>query len=316
MTQQQRQKQQRERQAYRWQSVQHAAARVVWSGVAVCAGLAVAAPAQVQTKTAQTPPAVTQSEAGEGLQQLQRFLRGTRQGQARFTQTVSMQRGAERSAAGGQASARAGADSRRKNTVRSSSGSLRFLRPKYLRMEYQQPYRQEIVADGQKMWFYDADLEQVSVRPQSSVVVAETPLAALLTARTLGDLRSGFSISEGRESGQKKTATAQQDVVWVTLLPRRSGGQLRRLTLAFDRAGSTGTARAEAPRLRVLESHDGFGQVSVVRLDYAAGTTGAGAERSTLTPADFAFAPPQGVPVFEQPVEQPVAPLAGQVSAQ
>lgn len=291
MKQQQRQKQQRERQAYRWQRVRHAAARVVWSGVAVCAGVAVAAPAQTPAKAVQTSPAVTQSGAGEGVQQLQRFLQAVQQGQARFTQTVAMQRRAA-------ADADATVGRRQKNTVRTSSGTMQFLRPMYLRMEYRQPYRQEIVADGRRIWFYDADLEQVSVRAQNSVAVADTPLAALLTAGSLQELHSGFVIAEGKGAPTPGTPSQQDSkLVWVSLTPKRPDGQLRRLELAFD--SSVATA-AKPPVLRVLQSHDGFGQVSTLSLEYLSGEAASEAADNTLKAGDFVFTPPPGVAVFEQ----------------
>lgn len=284
------------------------AAWLACGGLVVCASLTMAAPERVAAAEGVHLTAPRQGNH-MGVQQLQRFLRSTQQGWARFTQTVSMQREAERpaelptEAAVVGAPVRSGAGGQlQQNTVRRSSGSLSFLRPMRLRMLYQQPYRQEIVVDGKKMWFYDADLEQVSVRSQSSVVVAETPLAALLTAQTVDELRNDFVIEEGRDGGQPKnkqaeSVQAEQLVAWVTLIPKRADGQLRRLVLAFD--GDSGEY-AKAPRLRVLESYDGFGQVSVMRLDYAADNQREGGERN-LTPADFAFTPPQGVAVYEQP---------------
>src|SRR5512145_1613931 len=46
-----------------------------------------------------------------------------------------------------------------------ASGTLSLSRPDRFRWDYQKPYVQTIVADGQKLWLYDSDLEQVTVRP-------------------------------------------------------------------------------------------------------------------------------------------------------
>ena len=65
-------------------------------------------------------------------------------GRANFTQTVHLgQEGAKK---------------------RSSSGSIEFVRPEPIPLRlYQSPIEQLIVGDGQKVWIYDVDLNQVTV---------------------------------------------------------------------------------------------------------------------------------------------------------
>ena len=50
-------------------------------------------------------------------------------------------------------------------TIQESSGTMLFERPDKFRWTYEEPYEQLIVGDGTKVWFYDQDLEQVTVRP-------------------------------------------------------------------------------------------------------------------------------------------------------
>jgi len=45
-----------------------------------------------------------------------------------------------------------------------SRGKFYLKRPGRFRWVYESPFRQEIIADGRKVWFYDPDLEQVTVR--------------------------------------------------------------------------------------------------------------------------------------------------------
>ncbi|MBS1214133.1 MAG: outer rane lipoprotein carrier protein LolA, partial [Proteobacteria bacterium] len=47
---------------------------------------------------------------------------------------------------------------------RKSNGVFYLQRPGKFRWDYQQPYRQEIVSNGGKVWFYDVDLEQVTAK--------------------------------------------------------------------------------------------------------------------------------------------------------
>ena len=68
------------------------------------------------------------------------------------------------------------ADGRLKET---SSGRVALSAPRLFRWEYVKPYPQLIVADGAKVWVYDPDLEQVTVRPQGAEE-QDSPLAALI----------------------------------------------------------------------------------------------------------------------------------------
>ena len=50
------------------------------------------------------------------------------------------------------------------NTLQESSGSLSIERPGKFRWDYDTPYQQQIVGDGSKVWVYDVELQQVTVR--------------------------------------------------------------------------------------------------------------------------------------------------------
>lgn len=61
----------------------------------------------------------------------------------------------------------------------SSSGRVALSAPRLFRWEYVKPYAQLIVADGQRVWVYDPDLQQVTRRAQG-VEEQNSPLAALV----------------------------------------------------------------------------------------------------------------------------------------
>ena len=80
----------------------------------------------------------------DGLALLGQFLQTTRGGRAQFVQQVTLP-------------AKAGQSARQ----RQSSGTLEFQRPGRFRFAYKKPFEQTLVADGQTLWLYDPDLQQI-----------------------------------------------------------------------------------------------------------------------------------------------------------
>jgi outer membrane lipoprotein carrier protein len=151
--------------------------------------------------------------------------------------------------------------------LESSSGELLFSRPGRFRWNYRQPYLRTVVADGQRLWLYEADLEQVTVRPLSPGL-GETP-AALLT----GDK----SILERFEYVSSWTGDNMQ---WVRLRPRSPDADFESVAIGFD-----------GQRPVQLELHDRMGQqtrlvLSDVRLN------------GKLPAETFRFEVPKGVDVI------------------
>ena len=79
----------------------------------------------------------------DAVDTLREFVRDVKTGQSTFTQVVTS------------------ADGTRKKT---SSGDFEFARPNRFRFNYSKPFQQLIVADGVKVWIFDADLNQASSR--------------------------------------------------------------------------------------------------------------------------------------------------------
>jgi outer membrane lipoprotein carrier protein len=91
--------------------------------------------------------------------------------------------------------------------IEHSSGRVAIAAPRQFRWEYESPFPQLIVADGQQVWIYDPDLEQVTVRQQSDEEQA-SPLAALIEP---GALERQFHIDEG---------AVADGMQWLRLRPR------------------------------------------------------------------------------------------------
>ena len=129
-----------------------------------------------------------------------------------------------------------------------------------------------MVADGRNVWFYDRDLEQVTVRAAGKALSA-TP--AMLLAGTT-PLRATFKVM---------TAERRDGLDWVKVRPLRTGGDFREARFGF--AGL---------ELRRLEIDDKLGQKALLRFDN-------GIRNPRLNPADLRFEPPAGADVIGRPVE-------------
>ena len=108
----------------------------------------------------------------------------------------------------------------RMRLVEESWGTMYLRRPDRFRWEYTAPFPQEIVSDGERVWIYDADLEQVTVKPQADAL-ANTP--ALL----LGGSDTAL------EQFEYQGTTVEDEVTWVRLVPVSTESGFVRVELAF-----------------------------------------------------------------------------------
>ena len=104
--------------------------------------------------------------------------------------------------------------------VETSSGTLQIRRPGQFRWTYTLPYEQILVADGLNLWSYDVDLEQVTVKPQATVL-ANTP------AILLGGNRSVLEDFEIVDTG------SDRDAIWVRLRPINPDNGFDEVRLGF-----------------------------------------------------------------------------------
>lgn len=184
------------------------------------------------------------AEAG-AIDQLHQFLLSTRTLKAEFAQIVIAKNGRK---------------------PQQSSGLVSISRPGKLRWEIQKPYPQLVVGDGEKIWIYDQELQQVTVR-KAGQAIGSSP-AALLAGNN--DLEKNFTLKEAGEA---------EGMNWLEATPKTGDSGFEKIRLGF--AGSD---------LKAMELQDSFGQTTQVRFSRL--------ERNPALPANhFKFTPPAGVDV-------------------
>ncbi|MGH8509626.1 MAG: outer membrane lipoprotein chaperone LolA, partial [Gammaproteobacteria bacterium] len=149
-----------------------------------------------------------------------------------------------------------------------SHGTFYLHRPGKFRWEYDRPYQQSIVGDGKRVWIYDKDLEQVTVKPLGTAL-GSTP-ALLLGGKV--DPSEEFIITE---------RSGQGGIRVLDLKPKRDEGQYTGIQLGF-----------ETSTLRLMELRDNFGQTTRIRFLTQN-------RNAAIEPSLFVFTPPPGVDVID-----------------
>jgi outer membrane lipoprotein carrier protein len=156
---------------------------------------------------------------------------------------------------------------RNRKLLQESRGTLAFSRPGKFRWNYVKPYAQLIVGDGSKVWIYDEDLKQVTVK-KLDLALGSTP-AALLAGNN--EAMRAFSLSD---------RGAKDGLEWLEALPRDKESSFEKIRMGF---GSSG--------LEVMELVDNLGQTTVLRFAVLQ-------RNPTLDPGLFRFSPPKGADVI------------------
>lgn len=151
--------------------------------------------------------------------------------------------------------------------IENARGMVYIERPGRFRWDYSEPYPQEIVADGEKVWIFDSELEQVTVKPLDDAL-GDTPAMLLSSDRPV---EQSFAIRD---------IDGSEGYAWVSLTPLGEQISFNEIRLAFD-----------GEDLKIMELEDNFGQLT--RLTFTE------LERNpSLDPGLFRFEPPPGVDVF------------------
>jgi len=158
----------------------------------------------------------------------------------------------------------------RRQLVQSATGQFSFERPGRFRWHYATPMRQLIVGDGERVWIYDEDLAQVTVR-RLERALGSTP-AALLAGSA--DVVQAFEFTE---------LGLREGLEWLEAKPREAEAGFVRIRLGLSAVG-----------VEAMELLDHFGQTTQLRFSNV--------ERNpALDPAGFRFTPPPGTDVLGQP---------------
>lgn len=182
------------------------------------------------------------------IEKLRAFVEQTRSARAMFTQTVADSSG---------------------QISQQASGTLQFLRPGKFRWTYIKPYEQLIVADGEKLWIYDKDLNQVTQRNLDKAL-SSSPAALLAGA---DDIEKYFSLNALGKKGR---------LDWLEVRPYDEDSLFDKVRMGFFRN-----------TLEVMELYDHFGQKTTIKLSRI--------ERNPVTRADtYTFTIPEGADVVTE----------------
>jgi outer membrane lipoprotein carrier protein len=187
---------------------------------------------------------------------LDKYFDGLNTLRASFTQTVKDARGKD---------------------VDRTTGTLVVLRPGKFRWEVSpkaggNAAGQLLVADGRNVWFFDKDLEQVTVKP-ADAALSSTP-AMLLSGAS--NIRESFTLtSAGKRDG----------LDWVLVEPRRPEADFRRALFGFGKG-----------ILQRMIIDDRLGQTATIEFSSVT-------RNAPVAPDEVSFTPPPGTDVIGTPAK-------------
>ncbi|UOA08867.1 outer membrane lipoprotein chaperone LolA [Methylobacter sp. S3L5C] len=184
--------------------------------------------------------------ADEPIKQLQAFLKASTSLTADFKQVLINEAG---------------------DPYQTSSGIFYLQRPGKFRWDYLKPFQQQIVSTSGKVWFYDADLEQVTVKKLDESV-GSTP--ALLLSGNIS-LDDNFTMENQGGEG---------DLQWIKLLPKNQESSFKYILIGLNKGALAG-----------MELNDNFGQLTRIYFSNVL-------LNPPIKPTVFEFKAPTGADVF------------------
>ena len=180
-------------------------------------------------------------------QRLEGFISRAKNLQAEFTQTSLDEAG---------------------RTIQTSQGDFYLQQPGKFRWNYNTPYVQQIVSRDGKVWFYDADLEQLIIK-KIDQSIGDTP--ALLLSGSV-NLSEKYTIIKQRQDG---------DVLWIKLTPKSNESSFKHILIGL-----------KGDMLYGMELSDNFGQLTQIIFSNIT-------MPDSFAPGLFDFIAPEGTDVFE-----------------
>ncbi len=187
------------------------------------------------------------SAQANAIDDFRTFITSTQSARSEFAQTVFDARG---------------------KLTQQSAGTLSFVRPGKFRMQYTKP-AQTIVGDGSRVSFFDADLNQVTVR-KVEAAFSSTP-AALLAGK--GDIEAAFTLIDGGTSDEME---------WVNAEPKSKDAGIEKVRLGFAKN-----------QLAAMELFDAFGnrtRIAFIKFE----------RNAKIEAKEFVFVPPKGADVISE----------------
>jgi outer membrane lipoprotein carrier protein len=193
------------------------------------------------------------ASAGAGaaaLDQFKTFVAGTKAARGEFTQSQVRKSATSKVAA-------------------PSSGSFLFARPGKFIWTYVKPYEQVLQADGERLYIYDKDLNQVTTKKLGDAL-GSSPAAILFGSN---DLEKNFTLSE---------AGTRDGLEWLDAVPKAKDTAFERISIGLR----NGTPEA-------MELRDAFGQTSLLAFKKFE-------KNPALSAQQFTFVVPKGADVLNQ----------------
>ncbi|PSJ18461.1 outer membrane lipoprotein chaperone LolA [Nitrosomonas supralitoralis] len=191
-------------------------------------------------------PTLTEATA---INSLKTFIQETRTVRANFSQTLY---------------------DKNSRAIQESTGTMQFERPEKFRWVYEKPYEQLIVGNGTQVWFYDHDLNQVTVR-QFNIAIGSSPAALLAGSSTIED---NFELIE---------LGVQNELEWLEAIPKSKESTFEFIQMGFTREGM----------LKFMALRDSFGQTTLLSFSEL--------DKNPTLPADlFQFTPPDNADVISE----------------
>jgi len=184
--------------------------------------------------------------ADSGAARMQQFLRDVKSLKADFSQVVLDAKGKQ---------------------VKQSTGTLVIRRPDHFRWDYAKPNAETIVADGKRLWLYDVELQQVTVKPLDKTLA--TSPAVLLSGSN--DAEKSFTVTEQGET---------DGLAWVQLTPKVKDSDFDSVRLGF-----------KGEDVSVMELKDNLGNTTRISFDHIQ-------RNPPVDDAAFRFTPPPGADVI------------------
>jgi outer membrane lipoprotein carrier protein len=189
--------------------------------------------------------------AESGATRMQQFLKDVKSLKADFSQVVLDANGKQ---------------------VKQSTGTLVIRRPDHFRWDYSKPNAETIVADGKRLWLYDVELQQVTVKPLDKTLA--TSPAVLLSGSN--DAAKSFTVTD---QGEK------DGLAWVQLTPKVKDSDFDSVRLGF-----------KGEDVAVMELKDNLGNTTRISFDHIQ-------RNPNVDDAVFHFTPPAGADVIGDAVD-------------
>jgi len=193
-------------------------------------------------------PLLAQASA---LEQFKAFVAGTKSARGEFTQRMVKEEGGKM------------------RVSSTANGVFLFARPGKFIWTYQKPYEQILQADGEKLFIYDKDLNQVTIKILGNAI-GTSPAAILFGSN---DLEKNFTLSEGG---------LREGIEWLQAIPKAKDTSFEKIGIGLK----DGVPVA-------MELRDSFGQISLLSFTKF--------EKNPSLPANqFHFTLPKGADVLQQ----------------